>query len=169
MADGKEPAEPTGDEERWMGSALASLLRATVEDCPLALLLDDLQWADEGSIGLMRRLARDSRAQPILLLGTYHESEVSAESYFGRSVRDLMREGLVERIPVRRLSPEGTAALVEAYIGDLEGAEDFVEFVHRRTKGNPYFIGRMVLALGGRYRLARQIGAGGMGPSAWRT
>lgn len=158
-----EPAVPTEDEERWVGSALASWLRAAVEDRPLALLLDDLQWADEGSIGLIRHLARTSRAQPILLLGTYRESEVSPESYLGESVRDLMREGLVERIPVRRLNPEGTAALVEAYIGDPEGAEEFVEFVHRRTRGTPYFIKRMVLALGGRYRLVRQIGAGGMG------
>jgi transcriptional regulator with XRE-family HTH domain len=163
VLNGRMPFPGVGDEERRMARAVADLLRAVAMDRPLVLLVEDLQWADEGSITFLQHLARSTRDQPVLLLTTYRETEVDAEDVLSRAVRDLMREGLVERIPVRRLTPEGTAALVEACIGKLDGAEEFVEFVHRRSKGIPFFIKRMVLALGGRYRLVRQIGVGGTG------
>jgi serine/threonine protein kinase/streptogramin lyase len=69
----------------------------------------------------------------------------------------------LDRITVRRLSQEGTAAMIAAIIGDLEASEEFAEYVHRRTKGNPFFVDEMLRALGGHYRIIREIGAGGMG------
>ena len=163
LQDRSDPAADMQNEGRQLGRAVASFLVALSDGRPVALLLDSLQWADEGTLYLLQHLARTTRARPILLLGTYRESEIDGEHRLGSVVRDLMRAGLVERVAVRRLTPEGTAALVKACIGELDGADEFVEFVHRRSKGTPVFIKRMVLALGGRYRLVRQIGAGGMG------
>jgi predicted ATPase len=40
-------------------------------DRPVATLLDDLQWADPGSVDLLRVLARELVDVPILLVGTY--------------------------------------------------------------------------------------------------
>ena len=44
---------------------------------PLALVLDDLHWADLASLNLLRFLARDIAALPLLLLVTYRADEVT--------------------------------------------------------------------------------------------
>src|SRR5205085_9332896 len=76
---------------------------------------------------------------------------------------DLARERLMDRVAVGRLSAEATEEFVAATVGEAEAAPEFAEFVHRRTKGNPALVEEMIRALGGRYRLVRQVGAGGMG------
>jgi predicted Ser/Thr protein kinase len=126
-------------------------------------LFDDLQWMDEKSLDLLADIVRHTQAKRILYLATYREPAADRTTPLGRTVRELDREGIVTWIPLRRLSEEGTAELVTATIGEVAAPAEFAEFVHRRTKGNPFFIERMLRGLGGRYRLVRQIGAGGMG------
>jgi serine/threonine-protein kinase len=155
------------EEQRHLFRTVAGFLEAIAEERPLGLLLDDLHRADEASVDLVVHLARHTRGHRIFLLGTYRDGDIDRERPLGRAVRELAREGLVERVTLRRLSPEGTAALVNAAMGETDtvrrSSEEFMEFVHRRTKGNPFYIEKMLQALGGHYCLIRQIGAGGMG------
>jgi len=44
---------------------------------PLLLLLDDMQWADNGSINLLFYLARELIENPVLMVGTYRPEEVA--------------------------------------------------------------------------------------------
>jgi predicted ATPase len=44
---------------------------------PVALLLEDLHWADAASLDLLRVVARDLRARPALLLATYRDDEAA--------------------------------------------------------------------------------------------
>src|SRR6266536_4950192 len=78
-------------------------------------------------------------------------------------LRELGRERLIQRLSLRRLAPEATSELVAASIGQMEASDEFAEFVHRRTKGNPFFIDEMLRSLGGRLKLVRELGSGGMG------
>jgi serine/threonine protein kinase/DNA-binding SARP family transcriptional activator/DNA-binding beta-propeller fold protein YncE len=142
---------------------LTSILGTLADQRGVALLLDDLHWSDPATLDLLRHLARQTAGHRILLLGTYRDDAVERDTPLDRMMRDLAREGLAERVAVRRLSLEGTAALVEATVGDMDGAEDFVDFVYRKTRGNPYYIDQMLQTLGGRYSLIRQVAAGSMG------
>jgi len=45
---------------------------------PLALFLDDLQWADSASFGLLQDLVRPSAARHLLVIGAYRDNEVDA-------------------------------------------------------------------------------------------
>ena len=47
------------------------------EHQPVVLVLDDLQWADKGSLLLLRHLAAAEQAMRVLVLGTYRDSELS--------------------------------------------------------------------------------------------
>jgi serine/threonine protein kinase, bacterial len=157
-------AEADGAEEQYLlFRAVTGFLTAMADNQPLAILLDDLQWADEGSLELLQHLARQTRGSRVLLLATYRDSDISNEHPLGIAVRALTRDGLLERLTLRHLSPEKTAVLITAMLGEMAGAQEFADFVYRRTKGSPYFIHKMVQTLGGRYRLVRQIGMGGMG------
>lgn len=163
VAAGAEDTSEDLDEQVLLFRAAAGFLTALAEERPLALLLDDLHWADDGSLDLLHHLARQTRGHRVLVLATYRDADISRDHPLNVLVRELAREGLLERIPVRRLGPEGTSAIVTGIMGRGAAPAEFSEFVHRRTKGNPFFIHKMVTALGGRYRLVREIGAGGMG------
>jgi serine/threonine protein kinase, bacterial len=130
---------------------------------PVALLLDDLQWADEASVQLFYHIARTMRSTRLLIVGAYRDTELLRDAPLDHVIRDLMRERLADRVTVHRLSAEGTADFIASMIGDMEASEEFAEYVHRRTKGNPFFITEILRALAGRYRLVRELGAGGMG------
>ena len=75
---GKEPAKinPALDQEKIF-EQYAAVLKALSEDHTLILVLDDLQWADGGSLNLLFHLARDLKNSRILLLGTYRPDDVA--------------------------------------------------------------------------------------------
>ncbi len=155
------PEEPEGHSQIF--PAVADFFAALAEERPVAVLLDDLQWADDASLELVKYLARHTRANRVFMLATYRDDDLQRDHPLTVALRELIREHLVERMPVRRLTAEGTGEMVVAALGNTEADEDFVQFVQRRTKGNPFFIHRLLQSLGDRYRLIRQIGVGGMG------
>lgn len=151
------------DEEFLLARAVSGFLNALAAIRPVAVLLDDLQWADDGSLSLLHDLSVHTRGSRVFLLGTYRDGEIEPQQALGKLVRDLAREGLLERVYILRFDAEATSALVASVLGDMQGMDDFAEFVYHRTKGNARFIHRILRALGGRYRLVRPIGSGGMG------
>jgi serine/threonine-protein kinase len=154
-----EGAVDEPDEERALFLACAGLLEALSKESTVALLLDDVQWADEGSLLLLRYLARATRGRRVFLLAAYRDADVSPDHQLSKVMRDIGREGLAERLRLGRLGPNETTQLVTSVVGDSVPSE-LTEFVFRRSKGNPFFARRMVQSLGGRYRLLRQIGVG---------
>jgi DNA-binding winged helix-turn-helix (wHTH) protein len=55
--------------------AVARLLDVASRERALVLALDDLHWADEASLDLLRFVASGARGQRLLLVGTYRERE----------------------------------------------------------------------------------------------
>lgn len=135
------------DEQQRLFWQVTSFLQALAAVRPVALLLDDLHWADTASLDLVQHLARQARADRILLVGTYRDVEVSRKHPLEAALRDLARERLLERVPVRRLSVEGTRALIGATLGDEPISEEFSQALHSRAEGNPFFTHEMVRAL----------------------
>jgi tetratricopeptide (TPR) repeat protein/transcriptional regulator with XRE-family HTH domain len=128
----------------WHVSAFVQALAARR---PVAILLDDLHWADAASVDLLVHLARHTRTSPVLLLGTYRQQEVERHSALEVALRDLGREELAQRVSVGRLAAAGTAALVAASLDAPTVAPRLVTLLHRRTDGNPFFIREVVRAL----------------------
>src|SRR6185436_9857655 len=52
-------------------AGVSAELEALAAQRPVMVLLDDLHWADPGSLRLLAFLARQLRSVPLLLLGTY--------------------------------------------------------------------------------------------------
>ena len=55
----------------------AGVMQALAQTRPLLLVLDDLHWADDGSLDLLFYLGRQLAEQPILIVGTYRPAVVS--------------------------------------------------------------------------------------------
>jgi tetratricopeptide (TPR) repeat protein len=136
----------SGLDQNQVFEQYTSMLNALAEKQPLLLILDDLHWADAGSIGLLFRLGRRIEGSRILIVGTYRHEEVA-----------LDRAG--ERHPLQKVLAE-----FKRYFGDIgvdldraresEGrqfvdavlaiepnrlSEEFRQVLFQHTKGHPLF------------------------------
>jgi class 3 adenylate cyclase/tetratricopeptide (TPR) repeat protein len=135
------PSEiPGQDDQQRVFRALTGFLQTMAERTPILLLLDDLHWADGSSLKLLQHLATHTRSCRLLLLGSYRDVEVGRQHPLEGALLDLRRDGLAETIPVQRLFPDGTAALVAATLGEATVPPALAERLHARTEGNPFFI-----------------------------
>jgi class 3 adenylate cyclase len=123
------------DDQQRLFYQVTGFLQALAKRQPLAVLLDDLQWADSASLALLQHLARQTREDRILLVATYRDVEVSRASPLEVALRELRRERLVERVSVPRLSAEGTKALIGETIGEQAVSDQLATLLFERAEG----------------------------------
>ncbi len=126
--------------------AVTGLLRRQAETRPLLVVVDDLHWADTGSLGLLAFLAADLRDARLVVLGTYRDVEVTAGQPLAETLGALARQPVVERIPLGGLEEGAVARLATTIIGSRP-AERLVRVVHERTEGNPFFVTELLRLL----------------------
>lgn len=149
---GASPAPPAhatagANDQQRLFLQVSGFLHALAGERPVALLLDDLHWADGASLDLTQHLARRTHGSRILLLGTYRDSGVSPARPLEPLLRDLWREHLVTRVPVERLSLDGTTALLAAIFGRGTFSDEFAKMLHGQTEGNPFYTTELVREL----------------------
>jgi class 3 adenylate cyclase len=137
------PAKGEGvsqDEERFrFMSAVADVLAAEARRRPLVLLLEDLHWADAGTASLLRYVARKLSADPVLIVGTYRDAEVTRDHPMVIAIGDMRREAQCERIALDGLAREAVRDLLVT-IGEQDVPAGFVDAIFGETEGNPFFI-----------------------------
>lgn len=130
------------------------LATATLER-PVALLLDDFQWADSVSFSVLRRLVRFPAGRGLAIV-LARRVEGDPDPKLTSLVADVARDAPVSRIELDPLSLEATAALLQDL--DPDGRlVDRAANVHRDAEGNPLFVREL-----GRYLVetpAEPIGA----------
>jgi tetratricopeptide (TPR) repeat protein len=102
-------------------------------------VFENLHWADESTLLLLRHLAQHLAKSSVLLLGTYRPTDIQADRAFGRMLEPLLREHLVEEIPLRGLTQEDVAALLAGRAGTRPPAA-LVSLLYSETEGNPFFL-----------------------------
>jgi len=115
---------------------------------PLAIFLDDLQWADGASLKLIELLLTSSDAG-LLLIGAYRDNEVNAAHPLRSSLENLEKEGVrIQEITLNPLELETVNAwLADTLKSSPEETHDLAELVQRKTGGNPFFITEFLQAL----------------------
>jgi len=146
------------DQERLFWS-IAGFVEHVTGSHPIALLLDDLHWADASSLDLLQHLARRTRSLPVLILGTYRDTEIHHSRPLEDALRELRRQALVTRVPVRRLDGAGTMAMLNALLPDVDATDALAQMVFERTEGNPFFIRQVLEVLSGEDRSLPDSGA----------
>jgi energy-coupling factor transporter ATP-binding protein EcfA2 len=101
------------------------------------VVLEDLHWADEATLDVLRYLGRRLRGLPVLIVATYRDDALGVADPVRVALGDLAAQSSTRRVDVPPLSREAVAALVEGT--DLEPAE-----LHRLTGGNPFFVSEVV-------------------------
>ncbi len=119
-------------------SAPGPLLFEALSAEPHLLTLEDMHWADQATLDVLRHLGRRVTRLPTLILATFRPEDAPAGSSLSVLLGDLATAPGVHRMELEPLSLAATRVLAG---GDAE-------LLHQRTGGNPFFI-REVIASGG--------------------
>jgi class 3 adenylate cyclase/tetratricopeptide (TPR) repeat protein len=141
------PRETDPETERYLlFSAIAGLLDQASASFPTVLLIDDLHWADKPTLALLKHVVGASEAQPLLILGTYRDSELSRQHPLTDTLADLRAERGVERISLTGLGEADVVSIMEAAAGhDLdELGRKLAHGIAGETSGNPFFVSEML-------------------------
>ena len=109
---------------------------------PLVIFLDDLQWIDAASLGLLQSLLSDTTLTHALFVGAYRDSEVAPGDALTAVIADLeSRKVHVHRLSVRNLEPGEVASLIRDALPDaLSDSASLARLVYARTGGNAFFV-----------------------------
>ncbi|MCW2882926.1 MAG: ATPase-like protein [Sphaerisporangium sp.] len=102
------------------------------------VVLDDLQWADASSLGLLEFLATTRACPRLGVVATYRDTEVGQS--LSRPLSALARLPHVERITLRGLPEEA----IGEYLGKAGADPALAGEMARLTAGNPFFLGEVV-------------------------
>ncbi len=136
------PQQRDPETERYrLYDAVSGLLQQASEQEPVLLLLDDLQWADQPTLSLLRHVVVGAPLVRVMVVGTYRDSDLSRDHPLAALLADLHREQGVERLTLAGLKAEDVLELMEALAGremDEDGRALAAE-ITRETAGNPFF------------------------------
>lgn len=135
---GDPEADRSPDEPRlWEG--LRQVLAAASRLRPLALLFDDLHWADASTIGLLGYLARHSGDTGLRLLATARPP--AARTPLTVLLHSLDREGRLTRLALERLDAGEVADAVQEAVKIPTGdPARLADWLYRASEGNPYIL-----------------------------
>jgi DNA-binding CsgD family transcriptional regulator len=118
-------------------------IRAMALERPLALFLDDVQWADTDSLRVLRYLVRTEPSLPVLIVLAMRTEEATATTELVNLLADLERLGLVRRVVVDRFRQSQTAELVRLRLGgQLDPAS--AATLHAQAEGVPFVVQELV-------------------------
>jgi len=137
------PLAPFRDVEADGGphEVVAALLPADGATRPLVVVLEDVHWADEATLDVIRLLAGKVERRRVLVIATFRDTELDRTHPLRIVVGELATKPAVTRLPVEPLSPGAVAEL--AVPAGLDATE-----LYRTTSGNPFFVTE-VIASGG--------------------
>jgi predicted ATPase/signal transduction histidine kinase/tRNA A-37 threonylcarbamoyl transferase component Bud32 len=116
---------------------------------PLALFLDDLQWADLPSLQLMERLLTSLETRHLLVIGAYRDNEVSDSHPLLTTVAQMRKAGAT--LSILGLAPLSLEHCIQWLVDTLKceaaQVEPLARLCLRKTEGSPFFLGQFLLFL----------------------
>ncbi|MGK7949248.1 MAG: AAA family ATPase [Xenococcaceae cyanobacterium] len=109
---------------------------------PLAIFLDDLQWADSASLKLIELIMMDVDFDYLFLIGSYRDNEIDSTHPLKITLNHLRRQGIiVNQIILKPLALERVNQLIaEALNTSEEYVKPLAELIWQKTHGNPFFV-----------------------------
>jgi tetratricopeptide (TPR) repeat protein len=128
------------EDDRWrLLTSITTFLRNAASVQPLVIVLEDLHWADRGTLDLLLHVARNLEGARLLIVGTYRDVEVDRSHPLSATLADLRRINTFLRIPLRGLTVDEVHRMYETLRGYAVPWSQ-AELVHRQTEGNPLFV-----------------------------
>jgi DNA-binding CsgD family transcriptional regulator len=146
-ADVLAPSEPDRASQGRLFEIVLAVFQRLAAAGPLAICVEDVQWADLATRELIEFLVRTLRDEPVLFLLTTRTDEAGSAADHSTFLAELEREDNVERLELRPFDREELAAQVGALLDDVPDPA-ILDQLLSRTDGNPFFVEELLLAGG---------------------
>jgi PAS domain S-box-containing protein len=147
-----EPSPPLelADGQARLHRALIRFMTVFARQAPLVLVLDDMQWADGGSLELLRALLLEDPEVPVLVIAVERTRERASgdDPPLAQLCSALSLEGRARRLELHPLAREDLEALLSDVFGRPRSElTELAELVARKTENNPLFVRQFLVHL----------------------
>jgi DNA-binding NarL/FixJ family response regulator len=134
-----------------LGEALREAFAGMAGREPTVVFLDDLQWGDEATLGLLPSLAGSVEGRPLLFLAAYRNDEIPRAHPLRRMRAELRRGARLDELVLEPLD-HGQAAELASRIVRRRLGPRLAQRIFERTEGVPFLVEEFAaaLAVGGR-------------------
>jgi len=111
-------------------------------ECPLVMFLDDLQWADEASLQLIKQILTAQDNKYLFFIGAYRDFDLSISHPTIRTLEEIRKSGVTANsIALGPLNLTAVACLIADSIRCVpDKARLLAELILAKTGGNPFFL-----------------------------
>ena len=120
---------------------VAAVVRELRARSPTVFVLEDVHWADEATLDVMRLLAGRVREVPALIVASYRDDQLARTDPLRIMLGELPRSQTIARLKLAALSRAAVAQLASPHAVDAEE-------LYRKTSGNPFFVIEALAAQG---------------------
>jgi DNA-binding winged helix-turn-helix (wHTH) protein len=124
---------------------MAEAVDALASSATVVLVLEDLQWSDASTLDLLASLAARRDGARLLVVGTFRPADVPPEESTVQALAhglELRRAG--EELRLAPLDEGDVAAFLEQRFAPAAPPAELSACLHRRSGGNPLFLGELV-------------------------
>lgn len=111
-------------------------------DHPLVLFLDDIQWADSGTINFLHQLSLTDKQISLLIIGAYRDNEI----HFNKHAKRFLKLLENSNTPIRRIKLDPLSItnichlLMDTFNMEISAVKELADVIYEKTGGNPFFI-----------------------------
>jgi hypothetical protein len=148
LASGGDGGGDLGRAQVELLDGVVAAVRGAATAQPLLLVLDDLHWASAPTLAVLLHLLGAVEDVPVLVAGTYRDTDVDRRHPLGVALADMHRHDPV-RVGLSGLDDDEVVGFVRAVVGhELEAdGRELARAVRQATGGNPFFIGELLACL----------------------
>src|SRR5246500_4271259 len=138
----------SADLRYWVVHDLADAIYAAAAETPLAIVLEDIHWADTGTLLALRSLASARPDVPVLWVVT---ARTGAGGPAVQETLSVLHRANAAVLRVAAMSPSAVAAMVSDAV--RANADESLLNLAAKAHGNPFLVGELVGGLGEEGRL----------------
>jgi DNA-binding SARP family transcriptional activator len=131
------------DARHRLFEAVAATIGMAARHAPVLLVVEDLHWADDASLGMLAHVIHTVGWAPLLVAGSFRDEGDEARLELRALLAELRRERRLEQVRLAGLPVDEVDELVAAWLGEVPPPR-LTQAVHERTGGNPLFIEELV-------------------------
>jgi tetratricopeptide (TPR) repeat protein len=134
-----QPLElPAAQKRRYLFQSVSEAMALAAQRRPQLYIVEDLQWADESTLGLLIHLANRVAQLPVVIIGTYRDQYTENNPALVRSLEELIRMG-VRPFKIGGLSQDAVAQMLHG-LSERQVPESLVSLIFEESQGNPFFV-----------------------------
>ncbi len=131
------------EEEKRFHRIFLNLIKAISDaNRPIIIFIDDLQWADIGTIDLIEKIVLDKSVQNILIINAYRDNEVDKNHLYIKMLNKIKEQKNIVEMILYNLTYENLSLLIEETI--YTNNEQLIKLIYEKSSGNAFFVNQII-------------------------